>query len=115
MSQIEGKVVQVVGPVLDISFEEGHVPEILNAIHVTSEGFDTPVPISLTAEVAQHLGEGVVKCVSMEPTDGVVRGMKAVDTGAPISVPVGRGTLGRIMNVLGQPVDQQGPVEAEKT
>lgn len=115
MSHIEGKVVQVLGPVLDISFEEGHVPEIYNAIHVTSDAFDTPVPIDLTAEVAQHLGEGVVKCVSMEPTDGVVRGMKAVDTGAPISVPVGRGTLGRVMNVLGQPVDQKGPIQSEKT
>ena len=90
MPQAEGKVLQIIGPVLDIQFDSGHVPEIYNAVTVSSEGFDSSVPINLTAEVAQHLGEGVVKCVSMQPTDGVVRGMKALDTGGPISVPVGR-------------------------
>jgi F-type H+-transporting ATPase subunit beta len=112
--QVEGKVLQVTGPVLDIKFEGGHVPAIYNAIRVTSEGMDTPVPIHLTAEVAQHLGEGVVKCVAMEPTDGVVRGMRAIDLGEPITVPVGRGTLGRVINVLGEPVDKRGPVQASK-
>lgn len=115
MSNIDGKVVQVVGPVLNIRFEEGHVPDIYNAIHVSSDGFETPVAVDLTAEVAQHLGEGVVKCVSMEPTDGVVRGMTAVDSGAPISVPVGNNTLGRIMNVLGKPIDRGGEIQHEKT
>ncbi|UCF35379.1 MAG: F0F1 ATP synthase subunit beta [Acidobacteriota bacterium] len=114
MKQVEGKILQVLGPVVDVKFEGGHVPAIYNAIRVTSEGFDTPVKIELTAEVSQHLGEGVVKCVAMEPTDGVVRGMKAIDLGEPISVPVGRETLGRVLNVLGAPVDHQGPVNAPK-
>ncbi len=114
MPQAEGKVLQIIGPVLDIQFESGHVPEIYNAITVNSEGFDSSVPINLTAEVAQHLGEGVVKCVSMQPTDGVVRGMRAVDTGGPISVPVGQETLGRVLNVLGEEVDRLGPVKTEK-
>lgn len=108
-----GKVLQVLGPVLDIKFDAEEVPNIFNAIRVTSEGFETPIDIDLVAEVAQHLGEGVVKCVSMQPTDGVIRGMKAFDTGAPISVPVGRETLGRVLNVLGEPVDALGPVETE--
>ncbi len=112
MSQEQGKVLQIVGPVVDIQFESGKVPEIYHAIKVSSDGFDTPFPISITVEVAQHLGDGVVKCVSMEPTDGLVRGMTAIDTGAPISVPVGKGTLGRVLNVLGEPVDQKGDVEA---
>ena len=110
-----GRVIQIVGPVVDVRFDSGHVPTIYNSIRVTSEGFDTSVPIDITLEVAQHLGEGVVKCISMQPTDGVVRGMKAVDTGAPISVPVGPGTLGRVINVLGQPVDNLGPIESKDT
>ena len=114
MPQAEGKVLQIIGPVLDVRFDSGHVPAIYNAVTVSSEGFDSSVPINLTAEVAQHLGEGVVKCVSMQPTDGVVRGMKAVDTGGPISVPVGQQTLGRVLNVLGEEVDRLGPVVTEK-
>ncbi len=106
--QAEGKVLQVMGPVLDVQFEAGHVPKIYNAIKVTSEDFDTPIEIDITLEVAHHLGEGLVKCIAMQPTDGVVRGMKAIDTGEPISVPVGRQTLGRVLNVLGEPVDD-GP------
>ena len=106
--QAEGKVLQVMGPVLDVQFEAGHVPKIYNAIKVTSEAFDTPIEIDITLEVAHHLGEGLVKCIAMQPTDGVVRGMKAIDTGEPISVPVGRQTLGRVLNVLGEPVDD-GP------
>ncbi|MFB3905295.1 MAG: F0F1 ATP synthase subunit beta [Acidobacteriota bacterium] len=114
MQEVVGKVLQVVGPTIDVQFDSDHVPSIYNAIKVTGDGFETPVPIALTLEVAQHLGEGVVRCVSMEPTDGVIRGMKAIDTGAPISVPVGRETLGRVINVLGEPVDKKGPVNAQK-
>ncbi len=101
---------QVIGPVLDIQFEAGHLPAIYNAVRVTSEGFQSPEPLDVTAEVQQHLGEGRVRAVAMEPTDGMVRGMKAFDTGKPITIPVGRPTLGRVMNVLGKPVDQLGPL-----
>ncbi len=114
MPEVVGKVLQVVGPTIDVQFESDHVPAIYSAIKVVGDGFETPIPIDLTLEVAQHLGEGVVKCISMQPTDGVVRGMKAIDTGAPISVPVGRETLGRVINVLGEPVDKRGPVNAQK-
>jgi F-type H+-transporting ATPase subunit beta len=109
-----GHVVQVIGPVVDIAFPEGHLPSIYNAIHITSEGFDSPIAINIIGEVEQHLGEGRVRCVAMEPTDGLMRGMKAIDTGGPISVPVGRATLGRVLNVLGQPVDNLGPVKTDK-
>ncbi len=102
------------GPVIDVQFEGGHVPAIYNAVRVTSEGFDSPVPIDNVLEVAQHLGGNRVKCIAMQPTDGVVRGMKAIDTGAPISVPVGREILGRVLNVLGEPVDEAGEVKAKK-
>ncbi|HVB88170.1 MAG TPA: F0F1 ATP synthase subunit beta [Candidatus Dormibacteraeota bacterium] len=109
-----GRVTEVIGPVLDIEFEEGHLPQIYNAVRITSEGFDVPEPIDLVAEVEQHLGEGRVRCVAMKPTEGMVRGMKAEDLGGPISVPVGRGTLGRVMNVLGEPVDNLGPIQTDK-
>jgi len=115
MAEVVGKVIQVMGPVIDVQFESGHVPEIYNAIRVTSEGFDSSVPIDNILEVALHLGGNAVKCIAMQPTDGMVRGMKAIDTGAPISVPVGRETLGRLLNVLGEPVDQAGEVKAKKT
>ncbi len=108
-----GKVVQVIGVVVDVEFPEGHLPAIYNAIRVRDEGKDTGIPIDCTLEVQQHLGEGRVRCVSLEPTDGMVRGMPAVDTGAPISVPVGKPTLGRVMNVLGRPVDEMGEIESE--
>ena len=114
MAEAVGKVVQVMGPVIDIRFEGGNVPAIYNAVKVNSEGFDSPEPIDITLEVALHLGGNMVKCISMQPTDGVVRGMKAIDTGAPISVPVGPETLGRVMNVLGEPVDQLGPIPSQK-
>src|ERR1700746_132050 len=97
-----GRVVQVIGPVLDIQFEEGHLPAIFNAVRVTSDGFDVPEPLDVTVEVQQHLGEGRVRAVAMEPTEGMVRGMKAIDSGDSIRVPVGRETLGRVMNVLGK-------------
>jgi F-type H+/Na+-transporting ATPase subunit beta len=108
-----GRVVQIIGPVLDIQFEADKLPAIFNAVKITSEGFNVPEPIDVTAEVQQHLGEGRVRAVGMEPTEGMVRGMKAVDTGNPIEVPVGRPTLGRVMNVLGKPVDQLGPLKSE--
>jgi F-type H+/Na+-transporting ATPase subunit beta len=111
---VEGRVVQVAGPTIEIEFPEGHVPKIYNAIHVTSEGYDVPVKIDITAEVAQHIGEGRVRTIAMEPTDGLVRGMKAFDLGQPITIPVGKQTLGRVLNVLGEPVDNMGPVNTEK-
>ncbi|MBI3406230.1 MAG: F0F1 ATP synthase subunit beta, partial [Acidobacteria bacterium] len=107
----EGHVVQIIGPVVDVQFEEGHLPKIFNAVRIVSEGFDVAEPLDIVTEVQQHLGEGRVRCVAMKPTEGVVRGMKALDTGEGISVPVGRGTLGRVMNVLGEPVDKMGPVK----
>jgi F-type H+-transporting ATPase subunit beta len=111
----EGRVIQVAGPTIEIEFPEGHIPKIYNAIHITSEGYDVPTKIDITAEVAQHIGEGRVRTISMEATDGLVRGMKAYDTGAPITIPVGKETLGRVLNVLGQPVDNMGPVTTEHT
>jgi F-type H+-transporting ATPase subunit beta len=109
-----GRVVQVFGPVIDIEFEGDYLPEIYNAIRITSEGFETPKPIDIIVEVQQHLGENRVRTVSMHPTDGVIRGMKAIDTGGPIEVPVGRETLGRVLNVIGEPIDKLGPINAKK-
>ena len=107
-----GKVVAVSGPAVDVQFSEATMPPIYEALVVTSEGFDVPTPIHVTLEVQQHLGEGRVRCVAMEATEGMVRGMNAIDTGSGIMVPVGRPTLGRVLNVLGQPVDELGPVNA---
>ncbi len=109
-----GRVVQVIGPVLDVEFQEGHLPPIYNALVVKDDGKETGVPIDLVAEVAQHLGENRVRCISMKRTDGMVRGMAAVDMGGPISMPVGESTLGRILNVVGEPVDGLGPVAAKE-
>ncbi|MGA9057829.1 MAG: F0F1 ATP synthase subunit beta [Terriglobia bacterium] len=108
-----GKVVEITGPVVVVAFEGEQLPPIYNALRITSEGFDVPQPIKVIAEVEQHLGEGRVKCVAMEPTEGMVRGMKAIDLGEPITIPVGKATLGRIMNVIGEPVDNLGPIVAE--
>ncbi|HEV8121892.1 MAG TPA: F0F1 ATP synthase subunit beta, partial [Candidatus Polarisedimenticolia bacterium] len=110
-----GKVVAIIGPVVDVEFPEGALPPIYNALRITSEGFDVPQPIDVIAEIEQHLGEGRARCVAMEPTDGMVRGMKATDAGGPISVPVGEEVLGRVMNVLGRPVDQMGEIKAKTT
>lgn len=106
--QAVGRVVQVIGPVVDVEFPEEHLPPIYQAIEVrdTSDAGE----VRVIAEVAQHLGENRVRCVSMHPTDGLVRGMKAYDLGGPISMPVGRETLGRVLNVVGEPVDERGPV-----
>ena len=99
-----GTVVQIMGPVLDIRFEEGQLPQLLNAIHVPN-GENTVV-----AEVAQHIGDNVVRCIAMSSTDGMQRGVEAIDTGAPITVPVGEGCLGRVFNLLGQPIDEKEEV-----
>src|SRR5580765_5087434 len=99
-----GKIVQVIGPVLDVEFEAGHLPAIYNALHIQTETKETG-RIDIIAEVEQHLGENRVRAVAMKPTDGIQRGMSAVDLGEPISVPVGPETLGRVLNVLGEPVD----------
>ncbi|MCL5005286.1 MAG: F0F1 ATP synthase subunit beta [Acidobacteria bacterium] len=110
--EITGKVVEVIGPVVVVGFEGTELPPIYNAVRIVSEGFDIPQPLDVVAEVEQHLGEGRVKCVAMSPTDGMVRGMKVIDLGKPITVPVGKPTLGRVMNVIGQPVDNLGPIKA---
>jgi F-type H+-transporting ATPase subunit beta len=111
MAQV-GKVIQIIGPVVDCQFEEGHLPLIHNGVVI--EGDAGGRAGRVTTEVQQHLGESRVRCVSMQPTDGLVRGMKATDTGEPITVPVGKETLGRVMNVIGEPVDEKGPIEAAK-
>jgi len=114
MADNAGHVIQIAGPAVDVQFPEGKLPPIYQAVKIVSDGFTVPSPIDVILEVQQHLGEGRVRCIAMQPTDGMVRGMKAIDQGGPISVPVGRGTLGRVMNVIGEPVDQLGPVEYEK-
>jgi len=115
MSQkVSGHVVQVIGPVVDVEFPEKHLPAILNAVQIVDDGEMGVMPIDVTLEVAQHLGENRARCIAMEPTEGMVRGMKATDLGEPISVPVGKKTLGRVLGVLGEPVDGKGPVETDQ-
>ena len=109
-----GKVSQVIGPAVDVEFEEGKQPSIYQALHITSRGFNVPAPIDVIVEVQQHLGEGRVRCVALQPTEGMVRGMSAEDTGGPVSIPVGKSTLGRVINVIGEPVDKLGPIEAKR-
>jgi F-type H+-transporting ATPase subunit beta len=103
----------VIGPVLDVEFDDDYLPPIYQALRVTSDGFEVPEPVDVIVEVEQHLGEGRVRTVAMQPTEGIVRGMKAADTGGPINTPVGRGTLGRVINVIGEPVDNLGPVASD--
>ena len=110
MAENIGKVIQVSGPAVDVQFEEATMPPIYQALRVSSDGFNTPVPIDVIVEVQQHLGEGRVRTVAMQATDGMVRGMKAIDLGGPIRVPVGKQTLGRVINVIGEAVDELGPV-----
>ncbi|MEK7765038.1 MAG: F0F1 ATP synthase subunit beta, partial [bacterium] len=107
-----GKVSQVIGAVVDVEFPEGKLPSVHNALTIEDAG-STP-PVRLTLEVQQHLGESQVRCVAMSSTDGLRRGIAVTDTGASISVPVGKATLGRVFNLLGEPIDMKGPVAAEK-
>src|SRR6202521_5955531 len=109
-----GKVIQVAGPAVDVEFPEGQIPVIRTAIRITSDGFQVPEPISIICEVAQHIGESRVRTIALEPTDGLVRGMKAESLGEPVTVPVGKETLGRVLNVIGEPVDKMGPVNTAK-
>jgi F-type H+-transporting ATPase subunit beta len=109
-----GKVIEVIGPVVDVEFAEGELPAIYNAIEIVSDGFDVSNPIRIITEVEFHLGENRARTVSMHPTDGLVRGMKAYDTGGPITVPVGREVLGRVINVVGEPVDNKGEINEKK-
>ena len=107
-----GKILQVLGPVVDVEFEPGQLPEILTALRVTNPGIDEREE-NLVLEVAQHLGENTVRTIAMDTTDGLVRGMTATNTGDVIKVPVGPKTLGRIMNVIGEPVDERGPIDSD--
>src|SRR5882757_8425461 len=109
-----GKVIQVAGPAVDVEFPEGQIPVIRTAIRITSEGYKVPDPIDIICEVAQHIGEGRVRTIALQPTDGLVRGMKAESLGQPVTVPVGKETLGRVLNVIGEPVDDMGPVNAKQ-
>ena len=107
MANNVGKIIQVMGAVVDVQFE-GELPSILNALHADNHGK------LLVLEVAQHLGESMVRTIAMDSTEGVQRGLEATDTGEPISVPVGPETLGRIINVIGDPIDERGPVKTKK-
>ncbi len=109
-----GRVIQIIGPVVDLQFEEDHLPAIYNAVRILDEGKESGVAVDVIAEVEQHLGEGRVRCVAMEPTDGMVRGMTAEDLGEAITTPVGEATLGRVLNVVGKPADRLGPIEASE-
>ncbi len=102
------------GPAVDCEFPEGQIPEINTAIRITSQGFTVPEPIDVICEAQQHLGEGRVRTVALKPTEGMVRGMRAESLGHPVEVPVGKETLGRVLNVIGEPVDKMGPVQATK-
>src|ERR1043165_8417520 len=109
-----GRVSQVIGPAVDVEFDEGKQPPIHQALHITSEGFDVPLPIDVIVEIQQHLGEGRVRTIALQPTEGMVRGMPALDTVGPVSIPVGKSTLGRVINVIGEPVDKMGPINAQR-
>src|ERR1700748_694541 len=113
-AEATGRINQVLGNVIDVEFSNGSLPSIFNALRVSNPSIDDR-PGNLVLEVAQHLGENTVRCIAMDSTEGLVRGMDVLDTGAPISVPVGDGTLGRLMNVTGDPVDEAGPIKSEQT
>ncbi|MFH1434363.1 MAG: F0F1 ATP synthase subunit beta, partial [Pseudomonadota bacterium] len=108
-----GKVIQVIGPVVDVHFEAEKLPEIFTALQVSNPSI-SGVQWNLTLEVAQHIGENTVRTIAMDATDGLVRGMEVRDTGSPIMMPVGEGCLGRIINVIGQPVDEGPPIKADE-
>ena len=101
-----GKILRVIGPTLDVEFPSDRLPAILNAITVEGDGTRP----GLTVEAALHIGDNVIRCIAMGPTDGLVRGMRVLDTGGPISVPVGNQVLGRVLNLLGEPIDELGPL-----
>src|SRR5690242_4357438 len=107
-TNVVGRITQVIGAVVDVQFD-GHLPAILNALETKNQGN------RLVLEVAQHLGESTVRTVAMDVSEGLVRGQEVTDTGQPIAVPVGDGTLGRIMNVIGEPIDEAGPIKSEGT
>ncbi|HMD20240.1 MAG TPA: F0F1 ATP synthase subunit beta [Alloacidobacterium sp.] len=113
MAENIGRVIKIAGPAVDVQFEEAKIPPIYQALRVVSDGFTVPNPINVILEVQQHLGEGRVRCVAMQATEGMVRGMNAIDQGGPITVPVGHETLGRVLNVIGEPVDELGPINAK--
>src|SRR5438105_4763231 len=110
-----GHITQIIGSTFDVEFEEGHLPAIYNALKIemvtAGKGGGSAPATTLTGEVQQHLGGNRVRCVALGSTDGLVRGMDALDTGGPVSVPVGYGTLGRVFNLLGEPIDARGPVK----
>ena len=108
-----GKVVQVIGPVIDVEFDEDHLPQIHAAVRIATPDDHVGVKLDIIAEVEQHLGENRVRTVAMESTDGLIRGTPVEDLGEPIKVPVGEATLGRVINVIGNPVDERGPVDAK--
>jgi F-type H+-transporting ATPase subunit beta len=111
---VAGKVIQVAGPAVDVEFPEGQIPVIRTAVRITSEGFNVPTPIDIICEVAQHIGESRVRTIALQPTDGLVRGMHVENLNRPVTVPVGRETLGRVLNVIGEPVDNMGPVNTKQ-
>jgi F-type H+/Na+-transporting ATPase subunit beta len=109
-----GHIIQIIGPVVDIAFPSGSVPNIYNAVVISGKN-TAGEEMRVTCEVQQLLGDRCIRAVAMNPTEGLMRGMQVLDTGKPLMVPVGKSTLGRIFNVLGEPVDELGPVEAEQT
>src|SRR6266850_1419717 len=113
MATVTGKIIQVIGSTFDVEFPEEHLPDIYNAVRIDA---DTKViKLRLTGEVQQHLGGSRVRCVALGSTDGLTRGMDVTDTGAPVSVPVGMETLGRVFNLVGEPIDGRGPINATET
>ena len=110
----EGKLVQVIGPVVDVEFSEGKIPAVLNALHIKRNSSETGEEQTLVCEVQQHLGEDRVRSVAMDSTDGLVRGMPVIDTGASIQIPVGPEVLGRLINITGDPIDNKGPINTKQ-
>src|SRR5512140_3942627 len=114
MAQAEGTIVQCIGAVIDIQFPRENMPHVYDALRLVEEQGNTIVEKGLTLEVEQQLGDGVVRCIALGSSDGLRRGMKVAGTGKGISVPVGAATLGRIMDVLGRPIDEQGPIKTDE-
>src|SRR3979490_2353940 len=106
-----GRITQVLGPVVDVEFPTGSLPEVYTALKLSNPGISSKAD-NLTVEVAQHLGENTVRCIAMDSTEGLVRGQPVKNSGGPITMPVGKAVLGRILNVIGEPVDEKGPVKA---